>query len=898
MTSDARAFFVPEVLQSSSMDCGPAALAAVLGGFGIRADYEALRSRCQTDVDGTSLDALAGLGSELGLSGERVLVPRDHFCLPEASCLPAIVVTRSSTGLLHFVVVWRALGPLVQVLDPGSGRRWLSRQALLRLMPDFPVLISARRWRSWAGSENAQRPWRTRIAAVGVRGKRSRELLARAADDPTWRSFARLDAAIRFVTALVLGNAVPRGRAAERLLVLCAREEPDASAGQPSHIPPRFHWASDRGAPEGQLSVGGCVIVRFSRVAPEIDGHSARAPQPAQPGASKAPDPLRELWRRARAEPGARLWPIGLALVIQAALVPLEAMLLRGLLGVERELALEYQRLGLGVALGVVFALGLCLEAQCTSALRQIGRLLSVRLHVELLRQLPRLPDDYLLSRPSSDMAARGNTIHLLRDLPTTWAQAARALLHVAATSLGLIWLDPAAAPQIVALVALAVLLPRAFRRSLIEASVRLRAHTTSLDRFRLDALLGASPARVHAAQDNIAAEHEERLCEWSRTASLLNDQQTRILGLQALTNTLLCALLVAGFVLRGGDAAVLPLLVYWALRLPASAGELVMAEQSLRGQRAVLTRLLAPLSIPTPELLAPGPRESSGGDVPASCPGIGLGFHGVSVVAGGHPLLQELTLSVAPGSHVAIVGASGSGKSSLLGVLLGWLRPSAGTLRVDGRELRATDGDEGALRALRDRTAWVDPAAQLWARSVFENLTYGDAEAIEERLPKALEQADLLEVLQGLPEGLATPIGESGARLSGGQGQRLRLARALMRSDARLVLLDEPFRGLERERRRSLLARARTHWQEATLLFVSHDIEDTRGFDRVLVLEQGRIVEDGCPAQLSAREGSRYAALLEAAGELRAALSPARGWQHSTLVEGQLTQSSRGAAP
>jgi len=788
--------------------------------------------------------------------------------------------------------VWRALGPFVQVLDPGSGRRWLSRQALLRLMPDFPILISARRWRAWASSENAQRPWRTRIAALGVSRKRARELLTRAAADPTWRSFAGLDAAIRFVSALVEGGAVPRGSAAGRLLELAAREEPDArDAGQPERIPPRFHWASDRGAPEGQLSVRGCVIVRFSRVLAPNGLHPAQAAQARVPdvsGASSDADPLRGLWRRARAEPGARLWPIGLALVVQAALVPLEAMLLRGLLGLERELALEYQRFGLGVVLAVVFALGLCLEVQSTSLLRQIGRRLAVRLHVELLSQLPRLPDDYLLSRPSSDMAARGNSIHLLRDLPTTWAQAARALLHVVATSLGLIWLDPGAAPQIVALVGLAVLLPRMFRRSLSEASVRLRVHTTSLDRFRLDALLGASPARVHAAQDNIAAEHEERLCEWSRTASLLNDQQTRILGLQALTNTLLCVLLVAGFVLRGGDAAVLPLLVYWALRLPASAGELVMAEQSLRGLRAVLTQLLAPLSVRT----LPAPERAESGDEPTRGVGVGLRFDGVSVVAGGHPVLQELTLSLPAGSQVAIVGASGSGKSSLLGLLLGWLRPSAGTLRVDGREL-CVAGGEAALRALRDRTAWVDPAAQLWARSVFENLTYGDAVAIEERLPNALEQADLLEVLQGLPEGLATPIGESGARLSGGQGQRLRLARALMRSDARLVLLDEPFRGLERERRRSLLARARTHWKDATLLFVSHDIEDTRGFDRVLVLDQGRIVEDGCPAQLSARAGSRYAALLEAAGELRAALSPARGWQRSTLVEGRLEAGS-----
>ena len=83
-------------------------------GFGIEASYDLLRQRCQTDVDGTSIDALAALGCELGLDSRQVLVPHDHFLLPEARCLPAIVVTRSPGGLLHFVVVWRKLGiPLI-----------------------------------------------------------------------------------------------------------------------------------------------------------------------------------------------------------------------------------------------------------------------------------------------------------------------------------------------------------------------------------------------------------------------------------------------------------------------------------------------------------------------------------------------------------------------------------------------------------------------------------------------------------------------------------------------------------------------------------------------------------------------------------------------------------------
>jgi len=165
------------VLQSSLTDCGPAALKSVLEGFGIEASYDLLRRRCQTDVDGTSIDALAALGCELGLDSRQVLVPHDHFLLPEARCLPAIVVTRSPGGLLHFVVVWRKLGAWVEVMDPGSGRRWVKSRRLLAEMPILPLPISRRRFREWAGSEAAQRPWRARARALGLSKRQARELL-------------------------------------------------------------------------------------------------------------------------------------------------------------------------------------------------------------------------------------------------------------------------------------------------------------------------------------------------------------------------------------------------------------------------------------------------------------------------------------------------------------------------------------------------------------------------------------------------------------------------------------------------------------------------------------------------------------------------------------------------
>src|SRR5262245_7960293 len=123
--------FAPEVVQTSAMDCGPAALKAMLEGFGISVSYGRLREACQTDVDGTSIDTREEVAGQLGLQAEQVMVPVDHVLLDESHSLPAIAVVRLPNGVTHFVVVWRRHGQRVQVMDPAVGRRWMSQQRLL-----------------------------------------------------------------------------------------------------------------------------------------------------------------------------------------------------------------------------------------------------------------------------------------------------------------------------------------------------------------------------------------------------------------------------------------------------------------------------------------------------------------------------------------------------------------------------------------------------------------------------------------------------------------------------------------------------------------------------------------------------------------------------------------------
>jgi ATP-binding cassette subfamily B protein len=212
--------------------------------------------------------------------------------------------------------------------------------------------------------------------------------------------------------------------------------------------------------------------------------------------------------------------------------------------------------------------------------------------------------------------------------------------------------------------------------------------------------------------------------------------------------------------------------------------------------------------------------------------------------------------------------------------------------VRVDGAPLDAT-----GLARLRQQTAWVDPAVQLWNRSFLENLTYGTPGTGLNPGP-LMEAADLHGVLEGLPEGLRTPLGEGGGFVSGGEGQRVRLGRAMARPDARLVLLDEPFRGLDRGQRLALLRRARALWRDSTLVCVTHDIEETLEFERVLVMEGGRIVEDGPPAELAARQDSRYRALLDAEVQVRAQLWASSRWRRLTLEDGRLREAPHEVEP
>jgi len=264
-----RLWFAPEVVQTSAMDCGPAGLKCLLEGFRIPVSYGRLREACQTDVDGTSIDTLEEIAGQLGLVAEQIMLPADHLLVPEPETLPAIVVTVLPNGLTHFVVAWRRHGRLMQIMDPGVGRRWLPQQRFLAEVYRHTMTVPAQAWRAWAGSAGFCDPLRHRLVTVGLHVPEATRLLDEACEDPSWGALATLDAATRMVTAIVRARGLAPGREAGQLVQSFFQQARHEQLGTQAVIPASF-WSVQpvplEGDPDAahdeQIRFRGAVLVR------------------------------------------------------------------------------------------------------------------------------------------------------------------------------------------------------------------------------------------------------------------------------------------------------------------------------------------------------------------------------------------------------------------------------------------------------------------------------------------------------------------------------------------------------------------------------------------------------------------------------------------------------------
>lgn len=380
--------------------------------------------------------------------------------------------------------------------------------------------------------------------------------------------------------------------------------------------------------------------------------------------------------------------------------------------------------------------------------------------------------------------------------------------------------------------------------RRMVETEATLRS-------LAIDGIQGLPELLVYGADDA----HAQRLHALSLTLTADQDRMSAYSGLSQATVTLAANLAQWGVLwlaiplvsASAGAGQVAPpslaLLVLFTLAAFEAVAPLPLALQHLGGTLAAARRLFeivdAEPAVVEPQ--GPSPR-STRHDLEIT------GVH-FSYPGGDRPALAGIDLRVPEGGRVAVVGATGSGKSTLCNLLLRFWAPTRGSIRLGGYDL-ATFREED----LRRHIAVVSQGTHLFAATIRDNLLVANPEVPQAALEQACDAAQIHEFIAGLPEGYDTWLGETGVRLSGGQARRIAVARALLR-DAPILLLDEPTEGLDGQTERSLMTAIDRLMVGRTVLLISHRTVGLEAMDEILVLDSGTVRERGTHKQLLTAE-------------------------------------------
>jgi subfamily B ATP-binding cassette protein MsbA len=255
-----------------------------------------------------------------------------------------------------------------------------------------------------------------------------------------------------------------------------------------------------------------------------------------------------------------------------------------------------------------------------------------------------------------------------------------------------------------------------------------------------------------------------------------------------------------------------------------------------------------------------PREPEATGRPVPAGQAALPVAFRGVTFRYPGQdvPALSDFSLELPPGATVALVGGSGSGKSTVANLLARFHEPQAGTVCYGADPINELD-----LADWRRQLAWVGQQVVLFDDSVAANIAYGRHDIPREAIERAARAAHAWEFIERMPQGLDSPCGHNGSKLSGGQRQRIAIARAFLK-DAPILILDEATSALDNESERQVQAALQGLMRARTTLVIAHRLSTIEQADLIVVMDQGRVIESGRHADLVAR-GGLYARLYQA---------------------------------
>jgi ATP-binding cassette subfamily B protein len=590
-----------------------------------------------------------------------------------------------------------------------------------------------------------------------------------------------------------------------------------------------------------------------------MDQTTPESPEiPPEPKPAKSLGPLRMIWREMLRYPRQLILAF-LALITTSAATLSIPWGIKGV--VDRAAADHADAATIGQAfqllMVVVAVLGIATAVRFYNV-SWLGERVVADLRRKVHTNLLRLPPSFFEENSPKEISSRmtSDTSLIEQVVGTTVSVALRSALTALGGSLALFWLLPKLAAGLLLGIPLVILPLTWYGRRLRNVS------RTSQDRV---ADIGAMTTEVLSAMRVVQAFNQEKLEEdrFGAAVERTFDTARRRIMMRAILTALLMTMVFGGIVLlmwRGalgvasgeiGAGTIFAFVITGGIVAGAFGSLTEVYGDLLRGSGAALrlNELLnekPSIAPPARPLALPSPARGS-----MSFEHVGFRYPTRLETAA----LADFSLTIEPGETVAIVGPSGAGKSTLFLLAQRFYDPLSGTIKLDGVPLTSADPAE-----IRRRIALVPQEGVLFAANARDNLRYGNWEASDEQIWEAARAANAEDFLRALPDGLETFLGDSGSRLSGGQRQRIAIARAVLR-DAPILLLDEATSALDAESER-LVQDALEHLMEGrTTLVIAHRLATVRSADRIVVMDGGRIVEQGSHTKLS-KAGGLYARL------------------------------------
>lgn len=899
-----RRWLAAEVVQTSNMDCGVAGLKCILDSFGINSNYEYLRDACKTDVNGTSIDRMEDVLNDIGFDCYQVVVPKEQVTYSSNNLFPAIAVVNIGQNITHFVVIWRQLGSYLQIVDPAQGRYWIkAKEFATNQLFVYRDHIEAEQWlhcydswdRAWFLEQSRQK--------LGI-DKGVFEQAMQGSED-SWKPGAKVDAVLRFITYLADQDNKFKGKIAQSLFNDLIENLSNIQDSQQWYkIIPKAFWTcrcaetwytnalEEDGHPDTpeMVNFSGAVLLRI-QPSPNLKYHfdsssdlskqeleqeqtqtqsnqsELEAQTPSQQTHSEQHEgPEDEQVRQALTQPTTTPMSsllsfihtagifspsvVFLSAIIVAATVTLQAVAFKLLFEFENLIGPGTMRMQIAIIIFFVIAGVAVLNVPLQLSVQRISRRLEDQFRISLYEKLPRLKDEYFASRLLSDLIERSHSVASIESIPTIVVSLIQSITRMLLVFLGLIYIAPNEWLRLSLFMLTCLFVPFVAQQVLSQKDMVTRTLAGTLTRHYSNALLGLFTVKVHSGENTILNQQQESLTRWAKASNTQRISMIRLSFVQDFITYGMAALLIYDTVNSTSVSALNILYVYWLLQMPVRAEHLFMVVQQYPMVKNIILRLQEPLCSAEDPVEDAEPNELPGDDGKQAANGIHIKCKNAYFSVEGEPILDGINIDIKPGAHLAIVGASGAGKSTFVSSLLGFAKLDSGEMTVDGKPLSPQ-----VVADVRKHSTWLDPQVYLFKASIIENITYGNVQS--GHMGAVLDDANLWPLIEGLPDSIHTDCGEAGSQLSGGEGQRIRLARALNKPNVNLALLDEPFRGLDKPTRQQLMKTVRSKFKDITLICVIHDVSEALQFDQVAVLEDGHIVEQGSPDELLQQNGS-----------------------------------------